>query len=162
MSYIIGITPSQVWTSTEIPPFRPGQRGKDDDGNEYLFVQADASGVTQYYAAVVTSSAFVVDMIDTTNSAPGAQAGGIVCVPQVAIAASGYGWGLINGVGSVRTAASAAKGTLLNTTATAGQLDDDATAGAEVINGIALTAATGGAAASTVAYLTYPSVGRTL
>jgi len=27
MSYIIGITPSQVWTSTEIPPFRPGQRG---------------------------------------------------------------------------------------------------------------------------------------
>jgi len=45
MSYIIGITPSQVWTSTEIPPFRPGQRGKDDDGNEYLFVQADASGV---------------------------------------------------------------------------------------------------------------------
>jgi len=162
MSYIIGITPSQVWTSTEIPPFRPGQRGKDDDGNEYLFVQADASGVTQYYSAVVTTTAFVVDMIDTTNSAPGAQAGGIVCVPQVAIAASGYGWGLICGVGSVRTAASAAKGTLLNTTATAGQLDDDATAGAEVINGIALTAATGGAAASTVAYLTYPNVGRTL
>jgi hypothetical protein len=162
MSYIIGITPSQVWTSTEIPPFRPGQRGKDDDGNEYLFVQADASGVTQYYPAVVTTTAFVVDMIDTTNSAPGAQAGGIVCVPQVAIAASGYGWGLICGVGSVRTAASAAKGTLLNTTATAGQLDDDATAGAEVINGIALTAATGGAAASTVAYLTYPNVGRTL
>lgn len=162
MSYIIGITPSQVWTSTETPPFKPGQRGQDSAGNEYLFVQADSGGVTQYYAAVVTSTAFVVDMIDTTNSAPGAQAGAPVVVPQVAIAASGYGWGLVNGVGSVRTAASAAKGTLLNTTATAGQLDDDATAGAEVINGIALTAATGGAAASTVAYLTYPSVGRTL
>ena len=139
MSYIIGITPSEVWTSTQTPPFKPGQRGSDYLGNEYLFVQAD-----------------------TTNSAPGAQAGGIVCVPQVAIAASGYGWGLVCGVGSVRTNALAAKGTLLNTTATAGQLDDDATAGAEVINGIALTAATGGAAASTVAYLTYPSVGRTL
>lgn len=162
MSYVIGITPSETWTSTDIPPFRPGQRGKDDDGNEYLFVRADSGGVTQYYAAVVTSTSFVVDMIDTTNSAPGAQAGGIVCVPQVSIAASGYGWGLICGVGSVRTAASAAKGTLLNTTATAGQLDDDATAGAEVINGIALTAATGGAAAATVAYLTYPNVGRTL
>lgn len=162
MSYVIGITPSLVWTSTETPPYRPGQRGKDDDGNEYLFVQADSGGVTQYYAAVVTSTSFVVDMIDTTNSAPGAQAGGIVCVPQVAIAASGYGWGLICGVGSVRTAALAAKGTLLNTTATAGQLDDDATAGAEVINGIALTAATGVAAAATSAYLTYPTVGRTL
>lgn len=162
MSYVIGITPSETWASTDIPPFRPGQRGKDDDGNEYLFVQADSGGVTQYYAAVVTSTSFVVDMIDTTNSAPGAQAGGIVCVPQVAIAASGYGWGLICGVGSVSTAALAAKGTLLNTTATAGQLDDDATAGAEVINGIALTAATGGAAAATVAYLTYPTVGRTL
>lgn len=162
MSYVIGITPSLVWTSTETPPYRPGQRGKDDDGNEYLFVQADSGGVTQYYAAVVTSTSFVVDMIDTTNSAPGAQAGGIVCVPQVAIAASGYGWGLICGVGSVHTAALAAKGTLLNTTATAGQLDDDATVGAEVINGIALTAATGGAAAATVAYLTYPTVGRTL
>lgn len=162
MSYVIGIYPSETWASTDIPPFRPGQRGKDDDGNEYLFVRADSGGVTQYYAAVVTSTAFVVDMIDTTNSAPGAQAGGIVCVPQVAIAASGYGWGLICGVGSVRTAASAAKGTLLNTTATAGQLDDDATAGAEVINGIALTAATGVAAAATVAYLTYPTVGRTL
>lgn len=162
MSYVIGITPSLVWTSTETPPYRPGQRGKDDDGNEYLFVQADSGGVTQYYAAVVTSTSFVVDMIDTTNSAPGAQAGGIVCVPQVAIAASGYGWGLICGVGSVSTAALAAKGTLLNTTATAGQLDDDATVGAEVINGIALTAATGGNAAATVAYLTYPTVGRTL
>lgn len=162
MSYVIGITPSETWASTDIPPFRPGQRGKDDDGNEYLFVRADSGGVTQYYAAVVTSTSFVVDMIDTTNSAPGAQAGGIVCVPQVAIPASGYGWGLICGVGSVRTAASAAKGTLLNTTATAGQLNNDATAGSEVINGIALTVATGGAAAATVAYLTYPTVGRTL
>ena len=77
MSYIIGITPSEVWTSTQTPPFNPGQRGSDYLGNEYLFVRADAGGVTQYYAAVVTSSAFVVDMIDTTNSAPGAQAGGI-------------------------------------------------------------------------------------
>ena len=162
MSYVIGITPSETWASTDIPPFRPGQRGKDDDGNEYLFVRADSGGVTQYYAAVVTSTLFVVDMIDTTNSAPGAQAGGIVCVPQVSIPASGYGWGLICGVGSVRTAASAAKGTLLNTTATAGQLNSDASSGAEVINGIALTVATGGAAASTVAYLTYPTVGRTL
>lgn len=162
MSYIIGITPSEVWTSTETPPFKPGQRGADASGNEYLFVQADASGVTQYYAAVVISTAFVVDMITTTNSAPGQQAGAPVVVPQVAIPADGYGWGLICGVGSVRTNLSAAKGTLLNTTATAGQLDDDATAGAEVINGIALTVATGGAAASTVAYLTYPNVGRTL
>jgi hypothetical protein len=162
MSYVIGITPSQVWTSTETPPFRPGQRGKDDDGNEYLFVQADSGGVTQYYAAVVEDASFTADMVDTTNSAPGVSAGMPVVIPQVAIAASGYGWGLICGVGSVRVAASAAKGTTLNSTATAGQLDDDATAGAEVINGVSLLAANGGAAGAVSAFVTYPYVGRTL
>ncbi|MDY0072491.1 MAG: hypothetical protein RBR77_07555 [Thauera sp.] len=162
MSYVIGITPSQVWTSTETPPFRPGQRGKDDDGNEYLFVQADSGGVSQYYAAVVEDSSFTADMVDTTNSAPGASQGMPVVIPQAAIAASGYGWGLICGVGSVRVAASAAKGTRLNTTATAGQLDDDATAGAERVTGVALMSANGVAAGAVSAFVTYPYVGDTI
>lgn len=162
MSYIIGITPTEVWASTDIPPFKPGQRGQDSAGNEYVFVRADSGGVTQYYAAVLTSSAYVVDMVDTTNSAPGASQGAPVVIPQVAIAASGYGWGLVNGLGSVRVLASAAKGTRLNSTATAGALDDDGTAGAEEVTGIALLAANGGAAGAVSALVTYPYIGRTL
>lgn len=162
MSYVIGIAPSEVWTSTEIPPFRPGQRGKDDDGNEYVFVRADSGGVTQYFAAVVTTSAYVVDMVDTTNSAPGASQGAPIVIPQATIAASGYGWGLVSGLGSVRVLASAAKGTRLNSTATSGALDDDGTAGAEEITGIALLSANGGAAGAVSALVTYPYVGRTL
>jgi len=162
MSYIIGITPSEVWASTDNPPFKPGQRGHDHLGNEYVFVRADAGGVTQYYAAVITSALYVVDMVDTTNSAPGASQGAPVVIPQATIAASGYGWGLVNGIGSVRVNALAAKGTRLNTTGTAGQLDDDGTAGAEEVTGVALFAAQGAGAGAASARVTYPYVGRTL
>ena len=162
MSYIIGITPTEVWTSTETPPFKPGQRGHDASGNEYVFVRADSGGLTQYYAAVLTNSSYGVDMVDTTNSAPGASQGAPVVIPQVTIAASGYGWGLVNGLGSVRVLASAAKGTRLNSTATSGALDDDGTAGSEEVTGIALLAANGGAAGAVSALVTYPYIGRTL
>ena len=74
-----------------------------------------------------------------------------------------YGWFQIYGKGSCRTLASAAKGTKLNTTATAGALDDDATAGAETIDGLVLGTATGGAEATNAdTILSYPCVGRTL
>ena len=56
----------------------------------------------------------------------------------------------------------AAAYTLINSTGTAGQLDDDATAGAEVIDGIALDAAVGGAAATAAGFINWPKVGRTL
>jgi hypothetical protein len=73
-----------------------------------------------------------------------------------------FGWFQIYGKGSLRTSAAAAKGTRLNTTATAGALDDDGTAGARVINGAVLGVATGGAATSADAVFTYPSVGATV
>ncbi len=74
-----------------------------------------------------------------------------------------YGWFQIYGKGSVRTLASAAKGTQLNSTATGGAVDDDATAGSESISGLVLGTATGGAAATNAdALFSYPVVGRTL
>jgi hypothetical protein len=51
----------------------------------------------------------------------------------------------------------------LNSTATGGAVDDDATAGSESISGLVLGTATGGAAATNAdAYFSYPVVGRTL
>jgi hypothetical protein len=52
--------------------------------------------------------------------------------------------------------------TRLNTTATVGALDDDGTAGARVINGIALTASRAASQGNAVGILNFPQVGVTL
>jgi hypothetical protein len=160
--YLIGIDPTQVWTSTETPPFKLGETAMDDLGNIYTFVRADGGGVPQWYVAAIESSTYTADQVETTTSAPGDSQGYPVGVAPAAIGASGYGWLLRNGIGSCRVAASAAKGTILNSTATAGQLDDDATAGSEVIDGISLLVANGGAAGVVSAIFSWPRIGRTL
>jgi hypothetical protein len=103
-------------------------------------------------------------MATTTNTAPGASGfGSRVGAAQAALADNQYGWFQIFGKGSLRTLASAAKGTRLNTTATAGAVDDDGTASSEAIFGVVLGTATGGAAATNAdAIFAYPSVGTTL
>ena len=82
---------------------------------------------------------------------------------MAALADNEYGWFQIYGKGSVRTLASAAKGTRLNSTATAGAVDDDGGTGAEAINGLTLGTATGGAEATNAdAIFAYPTVRATL
>lgn len=182
--YVTGINPTSVKTSTEGPEFKLGTLGAvvnqntiytapmGDTGSTagsavgpkiYMYVQADAGGITgDGYVVVVNPATFVADMIDTTNSAPGAGAGFHVGVGRAAVAASGYGWVQVYGPGVVRVAASAALGTLLNSTGTAGQIDDDATAGAEIVDGIVLTTANGGSAGTAAGVMNWPKVGRTL
>lgn len=161
---LTGIIPTQVWTGVapDLPGFSLGCLGSDDEGNVYQFVKADAGGFTGAGYAVIIEPGYIGDMADTTESAPGAGRGYPVGLAMAAVAANGFGWVLRNGVGSARVAASAAKGTRLNTTATAGQLDDDGTAGAEEITGLALHAANGGAAGLVTAFVTWPYVGVTL
>lgn len=167
-STVIGIDPTKVRTSAEGGEFKVGTlgytEGLDGVGSKvYIYVRADASGITgDGYVALVDGSTFVATMATTTSSAPGTGAGKLAGCARAAIAASGYGWLQVFGAGTVRTLASAAAYTILNTTATAGALDDDATAGSEVIDGMVLDVATGGAAASTAGFLNYPKVGRTL
>lgn len=161
--YSLNSAPTATWASGDTLPCSVGQITMDYQGRVYRFCQADAGGVTGAGYVCTIESSNTLDMIDTTNSAPGAEAGRQVGVAMAAIAASGYGWVCVLGRDvPVRVAASAAKGTLLNTTATAGQLDDDATAGAEQIVGIALTTANGGAAGNALADVTWPTIGRTL
>lgn len=161
--FVAGINPTEVWTSSETPDFAVGTVGMGHNGRVYRLVQADATGVTGAGYVVSIADGSIVDMITTTVSAPGTGAGLSVGVAMAAIAASGYGWVCVYGFNvPVRVAASAAKGTLLNTTATEGQLDDDATAGAEVIAGIALDTANGGSAGNADATVVWPTVSRTL
>ena len=166
-SAVIGISKDQVTAATAVPAFRLGTVGGYDDPTngyqEFVYGRADGA-VTGLGYLCVEATGFDFAMATTTNTAPGASGfGSRVGAAQAALADNEYGWFQIYGKGSLRTLASAAKGTRLNTTATAGAVDDDGTGGAEAIVGVVLGTATGGAAATNAdAVFAYPSVGVTL
>lgn len=166
MTQIIGIMPDKIAAATASPEFRLGTiAGYDHPTNGYQeFVYGRANGaVTQFYACV-GATGFDFAMVSTTNSAPGESGfGSRVGAAQATLADNEYGWFQVYGRGTVRTLASAAKGTRLNTTGTAGALDDDGSASSEVVNGLVLLTATGGAAANNAdAMFSYPTIGATL
>lgn len=164
---VIGLSYDEVVAASGVPKFRPGTVGGYDHPTngymEFIYVKA-AEAITGAGYGCVFIKPDSVEMADTGATTPGTKGPGArFGVAMAAIANTGYGWLQIYGKATVRTLASAAVGTQLNTTATPGALDDDATAGAEVINGVSLGTATGGAEANNSdAYLSYPVVGRTL
>jgi hypothetical protein len=163
--YITGIDPTAVQTSAQGPAFSLGALGFNMTSagpKGYIYVQADSSGITGDGYVADISAAFAASMNTTTTGAPGTGGGKLVGVARAAIAASGYGWLQVFGAGVVRVAASCAAYTILNTTATAGQIDDDATTGARVIDGIVLSAANGGSAGTAAGWMNWPKIGRTL
>ncbi len=161
--YQLGIDPTEV---SSTPKFDLGQVAFNDSGSGakgYIYVQDSGSGVTGAgYVVDINGATGAAVMSTTTTTAPAAGAGKQVGVAPAAVTASYYYWAQIYGACVVRVAASCAAHTLINSTATAGQLDDDATAGAEVIDGLILTTANGGAAATAAAFAAWPKVGRTL
>jgi hypothetical protein len=164
---IQGINPTQVWTATEVPGFSLGDvAGYDDPVKGYQeFVFGTAKGAVTglgYACTEETGFDFALASL-TTTTAGTAGFGTRIGVAQAAIVDNGFGWFQIYGKGSLRTLASAAKGTRLNTTATNGALDDDAGVGSEAIFGVVLGTATGGAEATNAdAVFAYPVVGTTL
>lgn len=164
--FISGINPTNVRTSAEGPEFAVGSIGFNMTSagpKGYMYVQDSGSAITgDGYVALVDGSAFTAVMASTTTSAPGTGAGMLAGVARAAIAASGYGWLQIFGAGKVKVNASCAAYTQINTTATAGSLDDDASAGAEIIDGIVLDVADGGTGVATAGWMNWPKVGRTL
>lgn len=164
--YLTNIDPTQVWASTEVPGFAPGDIAfnKTSAGVKgFVFVKDSGSGITgDGYVALVDGSDFTAAMSTDTLSAPGAGQGKLVGVARAAIAANGFGWLQIYGAGTIRVLASAAAYSQLTTSATAGCLDDATTVGLEVVDGMTLDAANGGATANTAGFLNWPKVGRTL
>lgn len=144
----------QTESPTATAKFTLGTRAVSIDGNEYVYVQDSGSGVTGAGYVCRYSRTFSSTMLSTSNDALGDKVG----VAPVAVTASYYFWLQIygNADNGVRVLASATANTRLNTTATAGALDDDGTAGAFPITGIVLTTANGGAAAAAPAILNYP------
>ncbi len=161
-----GIDPTNVYTSSEAPPFGVGDIAfnKTSAGEKgYIFVKDSGSGITgDGYVCLVDGSDYTAAMCTDTLSAPGAGQGKLVGVARAAIAANGFGWLQIYGAGTIRVLASCAAYTQLTTSATAGAIDDATTAGLEVVDGATLDVANGGATANVAGYLVWPRVGRTL
>lgn len=163
----VGIAVTNVRTSTEGAEFRLGTRlGFDhptDGYQEFIYVKAGEAITGAGYGCVFLKPDSV-EMVDTTATTPGTKGPGArFGVAMAAIANGGFGWLQIYGKATVRTLASAAIGTRLNSTGTPGCLDDDGGVGSEQIVGVVLGTATGGAEANNAdAYLTYPVVSATL
>lgn len=137
--------------------FGLGDRYVRGDGTEYVFVQASAT-IAQYDVAYFTA-AYAATSLSTANDARG----NLVGVASVAFAANEYGWLQVKGPASnINVLASAAANVRLNTTATAGSLDDDGTAGSMQVQGLYLTTARGGTNGPAPGILNYPFVDATL
>jgi hypothetical protein len=164
---VIGLSKADVVAATGTPAFALGTLGGiiDPTYGYQQFVYGRANGaITGAGYACVELTGFDFALMTTTNTAPGSSGfGSRVGAAQAVLADNEYGWFQVFGKGSLRTLASAAKGTRLNSTATGGAVDDDATASSEAIFGLVLGTATGGAeATNTDAIFCYPSVGTTL
>lgn len=160
--YIIGIDPTDVSATAKYTLGALGANTTSAGTKVYMYVKANGAITGDGYVVDIDGSSFDAVMSTTTTTAPGAGAGKAVGVARAAFTTLYYGWVQVFGAGTVRVSASAAAYTIINSTATAGQLDDDATAGAEVIDGITLDVANGGAAGTVAGFLNFPKVGRTL
>jgi len=99
--------------------------------------------------------------VTTTTTAPGTGQGLTCGVVVVTTADNEFCWIQVYGpTAAINVATSAAAHTSLNSTASGGRLDDDATSGAELINGITTNAAESSNSAAGV--ITWPYVGATL
>ena len=160
MTTLIGVDILNPVTASELTQgkgFGLGDRHIDQTGNEYVYVQAGVGGITANFVATI-DEAYAAVMVSTSNDARGDLLG----VAPVTIAASSFGWVQVKGVCNVQVAASCAANVRLNTTATAGQLDDDGTAGSIACDGIFLTAARAATAGTAPAVMNYSIQGVTI
>ena len=160
MTMLIGVDVLNSFTAAELTQgkgFGLGDRHIDQLGNEYVFVQAGAGGITANFVATI-DEAYGAVMVSTSNDARG----DLIGVAPATIAANSYGWVQVKGVCNVQVAASCAANVRLNTTATAGQIDDDGTGGSIALDGIVLTTARGGTAGTAPAVLNYAIQGVTI
>lgn len=159
---IIGIMPNKFTVATKAAEFKLGTRaGYDHPDHGYQeFVYGRANGaVTGLGYLCIEQTGFDFAELTTANSGNGSRVG----AAQVALADNQYGWFQVYGKGSLRTLASAAANSRLNTTATAGAVDDDGAVASKSILGTVILTATGAAAATNAdAIFSYPIVGITL
>lgn len=138
-----------------VPQFAVGTT-YENNGTTYVYCKATAATIKAYAACSGASPATVEEATTTTATALGT-GGGFACVPQFAVGASEYFWAVvetltgINWDGSTTIkvfAENATAGALMYTTATDGNLDDNAGGSTIPLIGLVLTATVTTAAAT--------------
>lgn len=160
MTTLIGVDILNPVTAAELTQgkgFGLGDRHVDQSGNEYLYVQAGSGGITANFVATI-DEAYGAVMVSNSNSARGDLLG----VAPATIAANSFGWVQVKGVCNIQVAASCAANARLNVTTTAGQIDDDGTAGRQICEGVVLTTARGAGAGTAPGVLNYAILGATV
>lgn len=145
--------------------WRPGNRVRDNAGGEWVYakVALNSTACVQGNAYHINGAGTAV-LATTTLALRGMYLG----FPAVTIPADTvndqYAWFQVHGpCEGIRVAASCVLRVRLNTTATAGLLDDDATSGAKTADGVTIDVTDTTAATSTVAgILSNSAVGATL
>ena len=169
ISSIEGVNPFDVWmvdtTKPEVPasPIAVGTRSHSALNGEFVCVSNSASTALDVGDVVFMTAAFAATELSTSNDARGQIVGVTVsAIPGTSGTVVGYGWVQVKGTATARVLASAAANVRLNTTATAGVLDDDGTAGSFQVQGLYLTTANGASPAAAPCVLNYPFVDVTL
>jgi hypothetical protein len=158
---VAGFNPTDVFTATTVTQgkgFGLGDRVAGHDGKEYVFLLAGGAITAQDVVSWLPGT-FSATSITTANSKRGQPCG----VANAAVASASYFWGQVYGATTLNGLTSCAANARINTTTTAGSLDDDATTGAKQIQGAVLsTAVGGGGAAAAACILLNPYVDVTL
>jgi hypothetical protein len=156
----IDVTKSYLGTDEVGIPFGVGNRFVDaKNTKEFVFVKATSAIAASDVVTFDQTASTTVAPLGTANDARGSRVG----VAPVAIASGSYGWVQIYGaVTAMNVLASCAANVRINTTGTAGSLDDDGTAGSMQVQGIYLTTARGGTNGTAPGILEYPFVDVTL
>ena len=170
ISSIEGVNPFDVWTvdstKLEVPasPIAVGTRSHSALNGEFVCVSNAGSTALAVGDVVFMTAAFAATPLSTSNDARGQIVGvAVAAIPGTSGTVTGYGWVQVKGTATARVLTLAAANVRLNTTATAGALDDDGTAGSMQVQGLYLTAAnSGGTTAATACVLNYPFVDVTI
>lgn len=160
MGYIAGGFTGGAFTAAELREGRGaglGDRFTDNAGNEYLFVTFGGA-IASAGQVVIIDEAYSAALLGTANDARG----DLVGVVPYAANSGEFGWVQVKGIAQIAVLASAAANVRLNTTGTAGSLDDDGTSTTMQVQGVYLTTARAASPGTAPGVLNYPYVDVTL
>lgn len=142
------------------PPFAAGTVTNMQNGGVAVYAKLSTGGATgQYYAIVAPAAAWsAAVMMSNSVGALGDPVGS--WLGNGAAVSGDYGWVQIKGAGSI-FANTASANVAMQSTATAGEVDDANGAGTKVLTSLWLTTANAGAAAVTACEMNNPTVGAT-
>lgn len=159
--FAIGANPLDTIPAAEIRNgrgFSLGETYIDNSGKGWVFCLAGGA-ITGAGYVVVIDEAFSALQLSTSNDARG----DLVGVSAVAVTSGDYFWAQRFGVcDNIQVLGLAAANARLNTTGTAGALDDDGTSTTFSIDGMVLTTTRGGSQGNAPGMLNWPIIGAVL